>query len=732
MKHTYHQIISNLVIVFSLVLLTISDAHSVDYVFFLLDKSGSMWAEEPETQKSVFQLAKERIYRTIRTLPALSGRRTVKLILFDSELIDSFEVDLNNIHEAKQLLDRKKPGGLTMIGDRLIEVHEEIQRSGASDVEIYLFSDLKENVVGKVSFEDAIRTINDSLTEGVLKNIDWTLCAYTWKNNKANELKQKLPLPNTTTREISEDKPRIFFERPDNFFMDVQERNEKIININEGITRIAGVIDTQILDKSIALIIRAECPEIKEAKVLLDGKEALKISKKDLDENGQFILDTKVKFTNINKWSYQKDIYFWERNHKIIFIPEVYPDKYSSADIAEQPKKQTAEVKFISIPQIQITNYPEGKKIYFDNIIEGEPMAETFEFRWNRGAVGKQLIWDLPAKNKAVAYMSTPSGTEIDHLLLGGAFRKRLTLKINHAKTIKDQEVVFKLQSGSQTIKIPFNLITKKPTIHSVVDQNHLVIPPTKKENIINDVIQLETNSTKGNNSFELKIYGCQGAGCDSLKFSLFDPEKQVISADLNEQTTTFSFEKYKTFGLKVHSDIIGKKSLKLRISSNDMDILMNNQRGKTVNTDFTIDVATPEISWQMKTNDGKISLGTYNNPISFTTRGEPFQLSSAGFNIRADLNTKSNIVSYYSLQLLPESENQIVNKVVFEHNDKDQSYVVDFLNNPNLIFYIDSSKKGMFWTVHGKGIIKFQLKSENDVVSATLPVIYYKVKLKP
>jgi hypothetical protein len=724
--------ISNSTIVFLLIFFFVSEVYSVDYVFFLLDKSGSMLAEEPETGKTVFQLAKERIYKTIRTLPALSGRRKVKLILFDSKLTDSFEIDLNNIREAKEVLDRKKPDGMTTIGDRLMEVHNEILQTGYTDVEIYLFSDLKENVVGKVSLKDAIRTINESLTEGDLKNIDWTLCAYTWINNTAKELKKTLLLPNTKTCKITDDKPRIIFERPDDFFMDVLEKNEKIVNINEGVTRIAGVIDTQLLNNNIELIIKAECPELNGAEVLLDEKNAVRIQKNNLDEDGRFIIETKIKFTNIDKWSYQKDIKFWENTHKIIFTPEVYPDKYRSEDIADQPKQQTAEFKFVSIPQIQVINYPVGKKMFFDNIIEGEPLAEAFEFRWNRGAIGKQLTWTLPANNLAMAYMATASGNEIDDFSLGTTFHKRLMFKINHAQTIKDGEVVFKLQGTSQTIHIPFNLITKKPTIHSVVDKKHLVIPPTKKENIINDIMQLETNSKKGNNSFELKIYGCQGAGCDSLKFSLFDPEKQVISADLDKQTTTFSFEKYKTFGLRVHSDVVGKKSLKLRISSNDMDILMNKQRGKTILTEFTIDVATPEISWQMKTTDGKINLGTNNYPISFTTKGEPFLMSSAGFITKASLNTQSNIVLYYTLQLLPESEDNIVEKVRFEHNNKNHCYVGDFLNNPNLIFCIDSSKKGMFWAVSGRGVIKFQLKSENDIVPAILPEIYYEVKLKP
>jgi len=700
-----------------------NSAFSVDYVFFLLDKSDSMWAQEPETGISVFQLAKKKIYSIIKTLPAKSGRRKVKLILFDSKLRKTFEFNINDINDARKKLDPIKPSGRTMIGERLEEVRKEIINTGVHDVEVHLFSDLKENEIGKISIDDAIEKLNKSLRKGKLKNIDWTLCAYTWKNVASDYLKEKLP-PGTITRPIIQNIPRIIFDKPDHFFMDIVENNDKII-IKGGETKIFGVIDPAITEKKIELVIQADCPDIP-SKILLNDKESLTIDRKSLSNNGKFDFDIKVQFKNIDSWPLQKNISFWKNEHKMFFTPTVFPVSFQSEKVVEQPKKRSTIFKFISEPKFQISNYPPGKKMFFDDILEGANLKESIEIKWNRGAIGKKLTWQLPHKT----YLISENGTKINSLLLDSLLKKTVFIIINNVQTIKNEAVIFKLNSSSQKINIPFNLIAQKPIIDFFINKAKIIIPPSVNENIINNFIQLEPNSRNIKSSINLKLFGCEGAGCDNLYFSIYDPEEPELKSILNGPTTTFPIQKYKTMTISIQSEQIGKRSLKLRITSDKSDIIINNNRSNLFNLNYDILVTPPDVTWKMI--KGKKSCGTKENPIYFKTRGEPYSTRSSTSSVKAMINTESDMILNLKIKIQLSSVNHIIKKVLFDNTQTDSCLINQFLVNPNIIFEIDSSKKGFIWAKNGNGVIRFTIESENKKITATFPEIYYKVKLMP
>ena len=527
-----------------------------------------MWAQQPETKQPVFELAKEKIYSIVNKLPDLSGRRKVKIILFDSKRRNTFEISVKCVDDAKKWLAPIKPGGKTIIGDRLEEVRKEIIETGSRDVEVHLFSDLIESDVGDLSLDDAIKKLNKSLNQGKLKPIDWTLRAYTWKGLEKKQLEKKLTLRNTIIQPINQEKPRVILEASDHIMMDIEENNDKIIKINEGMTQLSGLIDQTIKElpgysnKNISLMIKAICPDIPLAKVQLNNRDVLEIKLSDTSAIGNFNIETKVKLCSLDQWVYKKDISFWKQKHLIEFIPQLSPNELNNPKLIDLPNKRQTTFELISTPKFQISNYPTGRNMFFDNLVEGESFNEMIDIQWNRGAIGKRLTWTLPKLNNAIGYMTTPGGESLDSFVLDDSFQKKLFFKMDHVQTIKNQAIGFDLKATSQKCQIPFSLECKKPVITCFLAKNEIVIPPTISENVITDFIQFESATANAANSVYVKLYACEGNGCDALKISIEDPDAPENMATLNGPSTPFTFQAYKKLNLKVVSSHLGQKKL--------------------------------------------------------------------------------------------------------------------------------------------------------------------------
>jgi hypothetical protein len=134
----------------------------------------------------------------------------------------------------------------------------------------------------------------------------------------------------------------------------------------------------------------------------------------------------------------------------------------------------------------------------------------------------------------------------------------------------------------------------------------------------------------------------------------------------------------------------------------------MDNDRKTNISKKITIDVETPEITWQVRTNDGARAFGSSESPITFKTRGEDFITRSNVYKAVANVNIKSDAINNAILNMNLETNKGCVKTVIFEKTNSEKCTVGDFLANPNLI----------------KGL--------GHNISAKLPVVYFQLKLEP
>ena len=229
-----------------------------------------------------------------------------------------------------------------------------------------------------------------------------------------------------------------------------------------------------------------------------------------------------------------------------------------------------------------------------------------------------------------------------------------------------------------------------------------------------------------------VKLYACEGNGCDSLNLSIEDPDAPENVSTLNGPSTPFTFQSYKKLNMKVMSESLGQKTFKLNLRSNNSDLLLGNEQKSNISRQITIQVETPEITWQVITNDGAKTFGYRGSPIIFKTRGEDFITRSNIYEAVADVNIKSDAINNAILTMNLETNKGCVKAVIFEKTNSEKCTVGDFLVNPNLIFKMDHNKKGWIMATIDEGTIRFMIKGPGHNISAKLPVVYFELKLEP
>jgi len=144
--------------------------------YFLLDKSGSMWAQCLVDGYSYFKKSKNYIYQALKSI-LLIKTNIVYLFLLDERLEKNYK-QIKSINEAKLLLDQIKPGGKTTIGDNIEKIRKQIKSSKLKNIELHFFSDMKENSVGKYPLVQAMTSLNNSL---ILNKIKFKIYIYLCK-----------------------------------------------------------------------------------------------------------------------------------------------------------------------------------------------------------------------------------------------------------------------------------------------------------------------------------------------------------------------------------------------------------------------------------------------------------------------------------------------------------------------------------------------------------------------
>jgi hypothetical protein len=712
-----------------------------ELMYFLLDKSGSMGAIEPDTDKTVLTLAKERIYDTIKSLPPDPGRRTVKIILFDSELCSFLEKEVISVQDARNFLDMISPGGNTTIGDRLEEVRQEILATGVKSVELHLFSDLKETVPGKVSKEEAINNLNHSMSDE-LKHVRWTLFMYTWKGGPAPD---DTVFPSSTPLPLTKKPLRIILESPDSFVLDLTEKNGRFVDVTEGVTSLRGTIDPEVLkvlNKKFVMRVKASLPEFPQARVLINGQREYNVTRHADLKTGQFKQnEVKIKIQNFHSYLNQ-GISLLGKNYKVNFEPILEPD---SATLKQQFKDQVIDLpsshevpfRFTTKPVIYVRNYPPPKRLV-RRLFEGQSLKEPLELAWNLGAVGKRLRWSLPDN---LGYFTTSKGRELESFELDNSLGRVVVYHWNSVQTLSDKKIIFTVHGAlgkEAEANIPFSVEAVRPSLDLKFRDDLPPIPLAAKSVEISDGLIVVPNASNIRLPLELKVERCKGSACSGLKFAVMDPFDPAIDIQLGDGAVRFNITNPLWLNYRVGADRPGRAQVIITAGSEGYNVNTGDQSGHVVKT-VNLNIIKPELTWKIINTEDDKELPL---PLCFVSRGEDVttndpDLIERGYIVSASLNTQflegfQDVFLTMVVQSNKEKDDEhFVTGAKFNATDSKSCEIGQFIDNPHIILEIDESKKPWWGTKRER--VKIFFKSDNVTSQKMkLPVIPFNVRLRP
>lgn len=731
------RVVTAIVVCLCLVHILSQVVRAQELVYFLLDKSGSMGAIESDTDKTVLTLAKERIYDTIKSLPPDPGRRTVKIILFDSELRSFLEKEIISVQDTRDFLDMISPGGNTTIGDRLEEVRQEILATGVKSVELHLFSDLKETVPGKVSKEEAINNLNHSMSDE-LEHVRWTLFMYTWRGGPAPDDKV---FPGSTLLPLTKKPLRIILESPDTFVLDLTERNGRFVDIKEGVTSLRGTIDPEVLKKFV-MRVKASLPEFPQARVLINGQREYNVTKHADLKTGQFKQnEVKIKIQNFKNYLNQ-GIALLGEDYKVKFEPLLEPDletlkRQFKGQVVDLPSSHEVPFRFTTKPVIYVRNYPPPKRLV-RRLFEGQSLKEPLELAWNLGAVGKRLRWSLPDN---LGYFTTSKGRELESFELDNSLGRVVVYHWDSVQTLSDKKIIFTVHGAlgkEAEANIPFSVEAVRPYLDLKFRDDLPPVPLTAKSVEISDSLIVVPNGSNIRLPLELKIEQCRGSACSGLKFAVVDPFDPAIDIQLGDGAVKFNITNPLWLSYRVRATHLGLAQVFVRVKSEGYDVDINGQSGNVMKT-VNLNIIKPELTWKIinTKDDRELPL-----PLCFVSRGEDVttddpDLIKKGCVVSASLNTQflegfQDVFLTMVVQSDKEKDDErFVTGAKFNATDSKSCEIGQFIDNPHITLRIDESKKP-WWGTKREGVT---ISFESDNVTSQrmkLPVIPFDVRLRP
>ena len=565
-----------------LLLIVITSANANEHVYFLIDKSRSMWSHnnpDDKYEKNALDYAKIRVYESLqKNPPEKDGRRNIYLYLFDSEL-KSYSREIHSIKDAKGVLDPIRPGGKTTIGDRLDDVRLRIKHSGVKSVEIHLLSDMQETVVGKVTKDEAISRLNTDL-KGDLKDISLKLIAYTWKTGlKDNEIYA----PNIVIeyRPLEKTGIRASIASLDEIVMELIENQGQFEAAKTGQTTIRGFFDIAFHNTPTHFYVEANIAEMPNVQLLLDGLKKLDIGRLS-GSTGNLTTRLDIQIQNpeaFMRYSTKPD--FLTHKYTVIFKPTLngIPSNIKKLYTIHYPTSRKCDLTFTTEPYLYIKNYPDGKALYRRNISEGELLKEPIELAWNKGAVGKYVEWSLPKSGNMYGYFTSPNGKDLPSVKLDDSLSRTIIFCLNKVKSISNEFIQLSIRGTSCSKKIPIDIIAQ-PISLSLNTKNVLSEPLFEKSNRkITDALIIEPSNLAMPHPVDLSLQlsdDCEGPACDGLSAIFINQTNPDIS--ITKNTRSLKIDAPIWFDLKVTSGASGDAQLGLIVKSNDKVISENNQ----------------------------------------------------------------------------------------------------------------------------------------------------------
>ena len=711
-------------------------------VYILLDKSNSMWAEEPSTKQRVFFIARQKIYDIISSISFED--RHAAIILFDDRLKKSYRAEIDSIEKAKLFLKDKKPGGGTTIGDRLEEIRLEIMKYGLEDVEIHLFSDLNEEHPGKVPFNTAVNRLNELLNSGKRDNIKWKLFAYTWDTQWQKitpaKIRKKLPLPNVTTLPLNKKQMIVLLEKPDAVVFDLLEEKGKIIDVKQGKVNIKGMLDLKLVNINITMKIEAHLEEAKNVSVLLNGKKEFWVTRRDIDNQGGFNIKN-VMLTLDGAVSFLAGLKSTELSHPhtLALKPDLYPkeDKIFKENLVSQPDKVKSPIFFTSSPFLFCDNFPPGTTLFIKNVPAEETVQEPIEIRWNVGAIGKHM----DCKTQSSGYFTDENGNVLNSVILDSSMKKNILFHLDKAKPITNSNITFSIKKTSMNITIPLSVEVIKPSVSVTSKINSIIIPTSNQFVDFDEAILFDMNLPGHSFELELILSNCKGTGCDKLDFSIYNPLNPGMEIIPGEPPLKINVSSSLWFNIKAQATSSGKKIVNLICHSKKRQIEKNDKLIDKLSIPLTIESVVPKLTWEIVHQNKPVKLGASQKKLlKFISKGQDVStndkdLKKYNFRVNVSLYPKSDALKSTEINLSIESfakkNKQVVKSVFFNANKTQKCTIGEFLNNPHITLQVDPSKKPFIGTRKERGKILFKL-TNNTGNHFDLPTFFYGVDLKP
>ena len=740
MKYLLNKFILKIIFVL-FVLIQVNSAFSEDLLYILIDNSGSMWEKDKQTKNFIYKIAHEKACQIIRELPINNNGRKISIILFDSKKKSYTKQDMSE-NQARNYLKYIKPGDFapTTIGDNLETVRKEIEISDFNSVEVHLFSDLNEQKPGQVPFDEAIKRFNRTMKSVKKKGVKGTLFAYTWTGITPKSIKEKMKTQEIKVIPINVKNlfPRLAPVEP--FIIPIKGDLINVHGIKDTVIQISGFMPVLLVQEKFTMKIMAEIKDYPDLKVSLNNKSQFDITP-FVDKKGKFVKDIILSIKGITP--YLKNDTFLKKQHTIIFKPVLNTNiKQIKNHKIIYPDNQTTSFKFLKPPLFQINNYPDGTKIYKDNVMPESKIRIPLVMVWNTSTVGKTLEYKLPQKNNIICYLKDIDNKELsNYFKLDSSLQKTIFLNIETGTVNINDKINFNIMSENLNISLPVEIKMTKSEIIVKPNDQRIEIPQHFESDPI-EIIEFIPNKLMSETLVKIKIIECNGKACNNLNLIMENPGSNDIDLQIGGLPAEVKIKDLSEI-LKYRVKAVEQGDIDLKIMVNTVKSILKYDKTTNNKLFYTakFSVLKPELIWEIVNNNNKqLKMGNkQNNPIELYSRGEDIVLSNdiliEGFSINVKIKPyASNIENLYlKLQYTTEKnqEDKFIKDVLFNATKKSNCILSDFKNNSKINIIIDKSKKPLIFTNRDNGKIFFQLLNNNeDIIS--LPKIYYIIALRP
>jgi len=546
-------------------MILVSLAIANEHVYFLVDKSNSMWAHKNKDnihEKNALDYAKQRVYDNIKANPPIKGQTSIFLYLFDSKLLN-YRREIHSLQDAKDILKNIKPGGFTTIGDRLEDVRTRILKSGVKNVEIHLLSDMQESIKGKISKDEAIKRLDKMMGVDSKHNIGVKLVAYTWKNVLQQPI---IPSNNVEFRSLPQQSIRASIEPISEIVMELNESQGQYDSVNDGKINLHGFFDKQFHKSNTNFFLRAYIEEMQDVHISLNGQNEIEIGS-FANTKGILKIPVQIQIQNIQTFlKYSSKPNFLENEYQLTFEPTLrnIDSKLENIFTIDKPSKRKCKLTFTIQPYLYIKNYPVGKNLFRTDLTEGTSIKEPIVLAWNNGAVGKYLEWgELPKSGNMYGYFTLPNGKNLSPFQLDSALCRTIIFNMDDIKSLSNQSLELNIRGSNTSRKIPIIIETNPLALN--LNRKHISQHLFENsEKTIEAALIIEPNALKMPYPVDLSLQlaGCKGSACKGLKTKLIDQTNPNF--EISDISQSLRIDSPIWFDLWVKTASTGKANLEL------------------------------------------------------------------------------------------------------------------------------------------------------------------------